>query len=226
MNKSKTELLSYLEGYLTPERKRLFDKILAYRTRHFTMVAEDTFQDHNAGALVRTCDCFGIQDLYIIEEFNEYRIAKGMAQGAQKWVNTHFFNEYDNNIQACIDHVRAKGYSVVAASPHHDDNPVDHFDIRKKAAFFFGTEKKGLSKSILAQADSFVKIPIYGFTESFNVSVAAALLLQSLTSRLHNSAGINWKLSEEEMLDVRIEWAIKSIRHGASIANRFLKSCS
>ena len=86
----KTKYLKYLESYLTPRRKALLEKVIAERTRHFVVAAQDTYQEHNAGALVRNCDCFGIQELHIIEEFNEYHLAKGMAQGADKWVDLHF----------------------------------------------------------------------------------------------------------------------------------------
>jgi tRNA (guanosine-2'-O-)-methyltransferase len=223
MSFDKKKYLEYLETYLTPGRKALFDAIIATRTRHFTIVAQDTYQDHNASALVRNCDCFGIQDLHVIEEFNAYRLAKGMAQGAEKWVNLQYYSEHENNTQTCIDDLRAKGYAIVATSPHADNFLIGDFDIRRKSAFFFGTEKKGLSQQILDEADLLVKIPMYGFTESYNISVSVALLLQSLTRRLHKSTEINWRLTEEEALDIRIDWTIKSIRHGSQIANRYCR---
>lgn len=223
MSLDKRKYLEYLETYLTPGRKILFDRIIASRTRHFTIVSQDTYQDHNASALVRNCDCFGIQDLHIIEEFNAYRLAKGMAQGAEKWVHLQYYNENENNTQTCIEGLRAQGYAIVATSPHADDFLIDDFDIHLKSAFFFGTEKKGLSQQILDEADMMVKVPMFGFTESYNISVSVALLLQSLTRRLHKSTEIDWRLTEEEAIDLRIDWTIKSIRHGRQIADKYCR---
>lgn len=222
----KAKYLEYLESYLTPRRKALFEKVVAERTRHFTVVAQDTYQDHNASALIRNCDCFGIQELHIIEEFNEYRLAKGMTQGADKWVDLHFYSEYEDNTQTCIDTLKAKGYAIVATTPHKDDCLIQDFDIRNKSAFFFGTEKTGLSSKIIDQADGFVKIPMHGFSESFNISVSVALLLQSVMGRLKESKDIPWQLADDEISNLKIEWAIKTIVNGERIANKYLRENS
>lgn len=219
----KTKYLKYLESYLTPRRKALFEKVIAERTRHFLVAAQDTYQEHNAGALVRNCDCFGIQELHIIEEFNDYHLAKGMSQGADKWVDLYFYSEYEDNTQKCIDAIRAKGYAIVATTPGRDDSLIKDFDIRNRSAFFFGTEKTGLSRQIMDQADVFVKIPMHGFSESYNISVSMALLLQSVMSRLRASKEIPWQLTGEEMIDLKIEWAIKSIVNGDRIAQKYLR---
>ena len=223
MKFNKVTFLKYLESSLTPERKALFEKIIANRPRHFTIVVQDVYQDHNASAIVRNCDCFGIQDLHIIEEFNEYRLAKGMAQGAEKWVDLHYYSDYDNNTQTCIDNLREKGYKIIATSPHIDSRSMNDVNISTKSAFFFGTEKKGLSELITNQADEFVKIPMYGFTESYNISVSVALLLQFITEKLRNSDPILWRLNKDEIIDIKIDWTIKSIRHGEQIADKYLR---
>ena len=218
----KTKYLAYLESFLSPRKKFLFDKISADRTRHFTIAAEDTYQDHNASALIRSCDCFGIQDLHIIEEINRYRLAKGMTQGADKWVDTHYYSNFENNSQRCIDTLRTLGYAIIATTPHETNRVLDDFDIRKKAAFFFGKERLGLSKLVLDQADEHIKIPMVGFSESFNISVSAALLLQSLTNRLRKSEDINWHLSKEEITDLKIKWCLRTIQNGERIGEKYL----
>jgi tRNA (guanosine-2'-O-)-methyltransferase len=219
----KIAYLSYLESYLTPRRKSLFEKVLAERTRHFTVVAQDTYQQHNASAIIRNCDCFGIQDLHIIEEFNEYRLEKGMTQGAEKWLSLHYYSEFKNNTQRCIDELRYRGYKIIATTPHQDGCTIDDYPVREKSAFFFGTEKAGLSKEIIEHADEFVKIPMFGFSESFNVSVSVALILQSVMSRLKSSQNINWQLSEDEQLDLKIDWCTKTIVNGEKIAEQYRK---
>jgi tRNA (guanosine-2'-O-)-methyltransferase len=187
------------------------------------VVAEDTFRDHNASALIRTCDCFGIQDMHVIEEYHTFRIARGMAKGAQKWVDVHFYNEYEDNVQFCIDTLKKTGYKIVAATPHHTDTNLQEFDIGKPAAICFGKEKAGLSKQVLQQADDFIKIPMVGFSESFNISVSAAIILQTLTSQLHKRRDIAWQLSDMEVMELKLDWCLKTIQNGPKIATDFLK---
>lgn len=222
----KIKHLEYLESYLTPRRKILFNKVSANRTRHFTIAAEDTYKDHNASALIRNCDCFGIQDLHIIEEINRYRLAAGMTQGSEKWVDLHYYSKNEDNKQTCIDTLKSQGYAIIATSPHENDCLIDDFDISRKSAFFFGKENTGLSQQILDQADGYVKIPMFGFSESFNISVSVALLLQSLMGKLQKNDAIDWRLSEEEILDLKIDWSIKTIQNGDRISAKYLSEQS
>jgi len=129
---NKENYLEYLESYLTHRGKSLIEMISRNRTQHFTIVAEDTYLDHNASALVRTCDCFGILDLHIIEEIHRYRLAKRMAQGSEKWVNLHFYSDFENNTQQCIDQLKKQGYAIIGTSPHKFDYLLDDFDIKQK----------------------------------------------------------------------------------------------
>jgi tRNA (guanosine-2'-O-)-methyltransferase len=186
------QLFEYLQTYLTEHRRNLFDEVLSKRTRHFTVVSEDVFQLHNTSAVMRSCDVFGIQDLHVIEEKFGKRIDKEIALGAQKWVN---IKRYDTT-RSCIDSLRKENYQIIATSPHNDSQLFHDFDVTKKSAFFFGTEKEGLSATILKEADGFLKIPMYGFTESLNISVSAAIILQSVVTKLKQT-NIDWQLSEK-----------------------------
>jgi tRNA (guanosine-2'-O-)-methyltransferase len=197
--------------------------VLEYRTRHFTIALEDLYQERNANAVVRTADCFGIQDVHIIENFHAYKISAGISKGAEKWVNIHLYDRAGNNTQTCIDHLKNNGYRIIATSPHREDTFVTDYDIRIKSAFFLGGEKEGLSETVLNAADGFVKLPMYGFTESFNISVAAALLLENISRRLHGSE-IQWQLSEEEKLDLRLDWTIKTIASAGKLIEKFIRS--
>lgn len=212
------ELLKYLESYLTERRRDLFNEVLSNRTRHFTVVTEDVKQLHNTSAVMRTCDIFGIQDLHVVEEMEGKRIDKEIAMGAQKWVSLHRYG----NINQCILTLKNQGYRIVATTPHRDSQFIDDFDVTQKAAFFFGKESDGLSDGVFSQADSFLKIPMYGFTESLNISVSAAIILQQVVSKLRKTT-INWKLSEEEQLQIRLDWAKKSIKSIEHILDRYEK---
>jgi len=220
---NKEDLLVELENFLSPNRIERFESVLSNRTRHFTVAVENVFQSHNASAVLRSCDCFGLQDLHVIANKNQYSLSKDVAMGAQKWVDMYSYYEKENNTQDCIDHLKAQGYQIVATTPHTDDVLLPEFDVTKKSAFFFGTEITGLSDIVLDQADAFVRIPMYGFTESFNISVSAALLLHDVITRLHRS-DVNWNLTPEEILDLKIDWSVKSIRSGKQIFEQLTKT--
>jgi len=210
------DYLNFLENILTENRKNKFLKVLENRTNHFTVVVEDIFQMHNASAVMRSCEIFGIQELNVIEQRYGKSIDKEIAMGAQKWVDINTFDSVSN----CVDTMKKNGYQIIATTPHDDDCEMDDFDISKPSALFFGTERDGLSEEILHRADGFLKIPMVGFTESLNISVSAAIIIQNLTNRLRNS-DIDWHLSEKEILRKRLAWAKNSIKDIKRIEERY-----
>ena len=179
-------------------------------------MVEDVFQMHNTSAVMRSCEVFGIQELNVIEQRYGKRIDKEIAMGAQKWVD---INQYDS-VTNCISGLKNQGYQIIATTPHENDCLLEDFDISKPSALFFGTERDGLSEEILQKADGFLKIPMVGFTESLNISVSAAIIIQNLTNRLRNS-DINWQLSEEEIFEKRLAWARNSIKDIKRIEARY-----
>ncbi len=216
------ELIEILSPNLTPARRNLIEEVLAMRTRHFTVVIEDVFQDHNAGAIVRTCDCMGLQDVHIIESYNTFRPSERISKGALKWVDSYFYTEQEGGTIQCIQSLKEQGYQIIATSPHENDCSTDDFDIAQKSAFFLGAEKKGVSNTVLKNADGFVKIPMYGFTESYNVSVACALLLQTLTQKMRKHPSLQWKLNKEAYEAKKLEWITKSIPNGEKMMQYYL----
>ncbi|MEM6685713.1 MAG: RNA methyltransferase [Bacteroidota bacterium] len=211
-----TDLLTHLEGYLTERRKGLFVKVLAERTRHFTVAVEDVYQLHNTSAVLRSCDVFGVQDVHVIEERLGKKMDREIAMGAQKWVDIHRYSD----TKSCIARLKSEGYRIIATTPHEDSQYLHDFDVTQKAAFFFGKEREGLSEEVLSQADEFLKIPMVGFTESLNISVSAAIIIQHATNKLRNS-DIAWRLTEEEILEKRFDWCKKSIRSIDDVLQRY-----
>ena len=209
-------LLKYLQTYLTERRKELFKKVLSERTRHFTVATEDVYQLHNTSAVMRTCDVFGIQDLHVVEERLGKRVDKEIAMGAQKWVSLKRYH----SINECIKNLRKDGYQIIATTPHDNSTMLHDFDVSKKSAFFFGKESDGLSDTVLNGADGFLKIPMYGFTESLNISVSVAIILQSVVSKMKQS-DVNWQLSEAEKLEIEMEWMKKTIKSSKEIIERY-----
>ncbi|NJM79581.1 MAG: RNA methyltransferase [Flavobacterium sp.] len=212
----KKALLHYLEGFISEKRKQRFIEVLANRTKHFTIAIEDVYQMHNTSAVMRSCEVFGIQELNVIEQKYSKTIDKQIALGAEKWVD---INEFNSN-KSCISSLRDRGYQIIATTPHNDSCFLHEFNITKPAALFFGTEKEGLSEDIIENADGFLKIPMVGFTESLNISVSAAIIIQDLTNRLRCSS-INWQLTEDEIIEKRLDWTRKSIKDIDFVESRF-----
>ncbi len=216
-------LIEYLEEFVTEGRNELFDRVLKNRTRYVTVALENIFQPQNASAVLRTSDCFGVQDVHIIENSNEYRINPDVALGSSKWINMLRYNREAENTQEAINTLKRNGYRIVATTPHTNDVDLEDFDIHAgKFALFFGTEQDGLSSGVLDAADEYLKIPMYGFTESFNISVSAAIILNRLTEKLRSS-DISWELSDEEKLEIRLDWLRQTIKKVDGIEAEYYK---
>jgi tRNA (guanosine-2'-O-)-methyltransferase len=211
-----TKLVHYLESLLSENRLKRFHQVVKQRTKHFTVATEDVYQLHNTSAVIRSCDVFGIQEVNIVEEVNSKRIDREIAMGAQKWVDLNRYHTVKDSLKA----IKAKGYQIVATTPHANDCDLFDFDVIKKSCFFFGRETEGLSQEVLDEADVFLKIPMSGFTESLNISVSAAIILQHVTSKLKKTE-INWAMSEEEQLEKRLDWCKKTLKSHDEIIERF-----
>jgi tRNA (guanosine-2'-O-)-methyltransferase len=215
-------LIKHLEKFATENRVNVFNRIIKNRTRYITVVLEDLYQSHNASAVLRTCECFGIQDVHIIENTNKFSTHPDIALGSDKWLTLVKYSHSTNNSLDAINDLREKGYRIVATTPHHNDTLLEEFNLDTgKVALFFGTELQGLSGYVLKEADEYLKIPMFGFTESFNISVTAALILHTLTTKLRSSA-IQWKLTQHEKQEVKLAWLKKSIKNADLIEKQFL----
>jgi tRNA (guanosine-2'-O-)-methyltransferase len=221
---AKTELLEYLSKFITPERLSLYNKIIENRTSYITLVLEDIFQPQNASAVLRSCDCFGIQNVHVIENRNEFKVDTEVSLGSSKWVNLKKYKKKENNTLDAIQTLKKDGYRIVATSPHTNDVDLPDFDLGKgKIALFFGSELPGVSETVIQEADEFLKIPMYGFTESFNISVSAAIILHDLSEKLRKSGTINWELTNEEKTEVKLQWIRNTLKKSNLIEKRFWK---
>ena len=211
-------VLEELLQLLSENKMMLFNKIAKERTDYIHVVVENLYQAHNASAVLRTCDCYGIQKMHVIENKNKYKVNHDIALGAGKWVETETHHQGVNPTIECIQTLKKKGYKIVATTPHTHDFDIYNVPLKEPIAVFFGTEMDGLSKDVLEEADYKVNIPMYGFTESFNISVSAAILLSSLRKRLEASE-IEWKLNNDEQTKLKIKWCIQSLSRGEQIEN-------
>ena len=225
------QLISHLSGFVTERRLARMREVLAQRTRYITVCLEDIYQPHNASAVLRTCDCFGIQDVHIIENRNRFTTNPTVELGTAQWLSLMRYragdteksaqsngsagsahgNAHRNSRRALLS-LRRDGYRIVGTTPHTDDVELEQLDLDAgPVALVFGNELEGISDEVRELADEFVRIPMHGFAESFNISVSAAIALHHLSWRLRSGDEAHL-LSEQEQEDVLLEWLRGSIQ--------------
>lgn len=205
-----------LSPFLTEARRRRFEEVLALRSKWVTVVTEDLFDPHNISAVLRSCDGFGVQEAHIIEANNPYRTSPGVSKGAYKWLDI----KRHTDTTSALRKLKAEGYAICCTTPHTDDTTPEALPLTQPAALVFGSEGPGISEAAKAEADHFVRIPMYGFTESFNISVAAALTLQTIMSRVRSDEEIPWPLPETEHTRILGDWAERTVKDADGLLAR------
>lgn len=200
-------LLDYLGQYITDHKKKLIDDVLEKRTRFITVVLEDIHKPHNASAVIRTCDCFGVQDMHVIEKSNAYKVNPYVTRGAAQWVDLHkYYRKDGSSVEACFENLRDRGYKIYGTSPSPDSIALDELEPNEKIALVFGNEHEGISEEVKANADGLVHIPMLGFTESFNISVSASIFLYELIKKAKKYDHPDFHLSDYEKDILRMKW--------------------
>lgn len=215
-------LIDYLREFVTEQRWNRINRVLDSRTRYLNVVLEDLNQPHNASAVMRSCDAFGIQDLHVIENDNRFTPDSGIALGSEQWLTVKKYHG-ERALDNCLLRLKAKGYQIVATSPYEQDLDIDKMEFDGKLSLMFGSELSGLSDKALELADIRCRIPMAGFTESFNISVSAALFMYELSRKLKNSDR-DWGLTDREKQALRYEWLLKSVKAGEQIVEKFLRN--
>ena len=217
----KNRLCGFFRSMKLEKRNALMDRVLNDRTRYVTVGLENIYQPHNASAVLRSCDCFGVQDVHIIENSYQYELNPHVSLGAAQWLNLYRYNTQDNNTAECINNLKKEGYRIVATTPDPKAVSIHDFDVTKgKFALLFGTEKFGLTPEACALSDEFIRIPMYGFTESFNISVSVSLCLFHFTERIRSEKA-PWQLSPEEQTDIYLDWFRNTTTNSERIERKF-----
>ncbi|MEP1306828.1 MAG: RNA methyltransferase [Balneola sp.] len=217
------KLIDYLKDFISDARWNRINEVLDGRTQHLTVVLEDIYQPHNASAVLRSCDGFGIQDVHVIENENQFDASSQITIGADQWLSINRYNEEaKDNVSDCFSNLKNQGFQIVATTPHENDHNLNELDISKPTALVFGTELDGVTDQVMEQSDAFVKIPMAGFSESFNISVSAAICLYDTSTRLRQS-DIDWGLNAEKREELLLEWVKKSIKAGDQLAEKWMK---
>ncbi|MEE3336780.1 MAG: RNA methyltransferase [Candidatus Latescibacterota bacterium] len=218
-------LCDHLAQFVSPDRLQRIEQVLAQRTRWVTVALEEVYQTHNASAILRSCDCFGVQDVHIVDERNQYTIHNTIALGSAQWLDL-YRHEGPNSeaaIRRCCDGLRGRGYRLLATTPDPGATELDEVDVAAgPIALLFGTELEGLTSQAMEQVDEAIRIPMVGFTQSLNVSVSTALILRQLTTSLRARSDVDGSLSEVEQTQIRLRWLRRSMHHGEALIRRFL----
>lgn len=217
------ELYEQLAQFISPNKRELFDRIAPQRTRHITVVLEDIYQSQNASAVVRTADLVGLQDIHVIENRNAYQLNPDVTLGSSKWVDVHRYRTHGDNAMACVATLKGKGYAIVATSPRSTEITPENIPLDRPLAFCFGTELTGLSDTMMNAADIRMRIPMHGFTESYNISVSAAITLYTVMQRLRASNDVRWPLDEQALIALKLSWARKMVHSAAHLEERLRK---
>jgi tRNA (guanosine-2'-O-)-methyltransferase len=217
-------IAEHLEQFISSHKKEVVEKVLNARTRHVTVVLEDIFQSQNASAVIRTCECMGIQDVHIVENITKYSINPRVLKGSNKWIDIkHHASKTTNNTIALFQELKAANYKILAADPAEDGVAIENVNLDDKLALVFGNELRGVSKEALAHCDQKVKIPMYGFTESYNISVSVAICLSTVVSRLHASERFVGLTDREKKL-LKLKWYRKIVRRSDLIEREFIRT--
>lgn len=217
----RNEALKELEDLLTPRRKERFNDVIHQRTAYMSVVLEDIYNPQNANAVIRSCDCFGIQNVHIIEDRNYHEERNEISKGAEKWLNVNRYNSKEsNNRLDCINQLKSEGYRIVSAMPHRSGVNLDNFDVTKgKFALVLGNELHGVSKEVAEVSDEYINIPMYGFTESLNLSVAGAVSMNHLRLKMERQLE-HWLIEGDDLLNLRLLWVANSVGNGQYMLKR------
>ena len=215
--------INFLKQFVSENRIKRFDEVINQRTNYIQIVLENLYQAHNASAVLRSCESFGLQTVHFIENKNSLKISADVAMGSSNWLTINRYKDAENNTINALTKLKQLGFKIVATTPHTNSYTIDALPIDQKIALVFGTEIDGISKDVYDLADEFVKIPMYGFTESFNISVCAALCMYELTTRVRKNIP-NYLLTNEEKQEVYLNWLKTSVDKSSQLLNQHFKT--
>lgn len=218
-------VLEHLAQFVSEHKKQGVEKVLGLRTTRITVILEDIFQSQNASAAIRTCECMGLHNVHIVENISKYSINPRVLKGANKWMNiNHYTSRTENNTLSCFQRLRSEGYKILVTDPSEDGISIHEIDVTQgKIALLFGNELRGASREALNHGDQKIKIPMYGFTESLNISVSVAMCLGALVTKLRLN-GIDTSMPQSEKDNIRLNWYRKIVRKSDLIEREFLRT--
>ena len=215
-------LKEHFSQFVSEHKRDFMERVLAQRTRYVTMVLEDIYQSQNTSAVMRTCECLGIQDVHVIETNSKWSINKLVLRGSDKWLNLiRYKDKKANNSEVCFRALKERGYRIAVTDPAGGVG-IEELPLDQPLAIVMGNERHGSSEFARTHADLSLTIPMAGFTESMNISVSAAICIDITLSRLRKSA-YDWQLRDNEKEELRLQWYKKAVRNADVIEREYLR---
>ena len=209
------EIIEGLTPYLTPERREKIDRVVAARTYSVVPVLEGLYDRGNVSAVLRSAEALGYQAVHIVELSEKFKKAQRVTQGAEKWLDIRSWERTSD----CLEHLRARGYRILAAHVE-DAQPITEISFAEPAALFFGNEREGLTAEVLEDADAHVVVPMAGFTQSYNISVAAALALYHIYQERTQRLGAHGDLSEDERRCLTASYYLRCVAYADKVLRK------
>jgi tRNA (guanosine-2'-O-)-methyltransferase len=198
----------WIADMILPQRLMRLYQVLSQRTRYISILLEAIDDGHNQAAVLRTADAFGVQNITVVEGDQPFEPNRKVTQGSHKWLTIH----KQPDLQTAIRDLTAQGYQICATYLGNDAVPIGEIDLSRPTVLLFGNEHRGISEEAADLAHQKFYIPMVGFVQSFNISVAAALTLQEVTKRARETAGDRYYLTSEEKREVFLDWVIQTLQ--------------
>lgn len=215
--KDLAQTFEYLKQFLTEERLAKIEHFSKESSDFVLPVMDDVYQFRNAAAIIRSVEACAFHKVVAMEEENVFNPNLTVTKGAETWVEVE---KMPKNI-ASLQNIKDRGYKILAVSLEKNAVMLPEYEIAEPIALVFGTEQAGVSEEVIDFADETLAIPMFGFTRSYNVSVAAGICMYELKQKLLKS-NIDYKLNEQKLLEMQVRWAVNSISSGKEIYAKYL----
>lgn len=212
--------IKVLEKFLTTERLQRIDAVLRNRTRNLVLVLEDIYDPHNAAACLRSAEAMGVQEVHVVTQTYGFKPSPKVTNRADKWLDII----KHETVSGCVKHLKDRGFTVAATSFTEQSDPIHGLDFTRPVAMVFGNEHEGVSAEMLKAADRLFFIPMLGFAQSFNISVASAIALYFAVGRRTSTFGQSGDLSPDEKDELRDLWVKRSVPMADAILDRVRES--
>jgi tRNA (guanosine-2'-O-)-methyltransferase len=210
-------VLEHLAPRLTPERWAKIQKVVSARTCDVTPVLENIYDRGNTSAVFRSAEAMGFQTAHLIEPGERFKESQRVTAGADKWLDIIRFKQ----TAPAVALLRDKGYQILATHLDSNAKPLAEMDLTKPTAIVFGNEKDGISKEMIELCDASVILPMRGFVQSYNISVAAAIAFQTIASA-RDRVGLTGTLSESERRLLEAHYCLRTLDNAVEILQRVI----
>lgn len=208
------QILELVAPYLTAERQARIETAVANRTCDVVPVLENIYDRGNISAVLRSAEAMGFQCAHVIELSERFKSANRVTQGADKWLDVEKWKA----TRDCTRELKKRGYQILATHLDARAKPIEEMDFSRPTAIVFGNEKDGISPEMIEEADQTIIIPMNGFVQSFNISVAAAISLY----HAFRARGVSGNLTEEQKVILRAEFSLRSSKNPERLLEEIL----